>query len=93
MCIRDRSVIARGTPGFSGADLKNLVNEAALGAARHNKTALTLADFEWARDKVMMGPERRSMLMTDRERRPRLTMKQDMLWFRHFCQNRIRFIK
>ena len=64
----DLSVIARGTPGFSGADLKNLVNEAALGAARHNKTALTLADFEWARDKVMMGPERRSMLMTDREK-------------------------
>ena len=48
--------------------MKNLVNEAALGAARHNKTALTLADFEWARDKVMMGPERRSMLMTDREK-------------------------
>ncbi|MGB1694794.1 MAG: AAA family ATPase, partial [bacterium] len=64
----DLSVIARGTPGFSGADLKNLVNEAALGAARHNKTALTLADFEWARDKVMMGAERRSMLMTDREK-------------------------
>ncbi|MED5289307.1 MAG: AAA family ATPase, partial [SAR324 cluster bacterium] len=64
----DLSVIARGTPGFSGADLKNLVNEAALGAARHNKTALTLADFEWARDKVMMGPERRSMLMTDRDK-------------------------
>lgn len=64
----DLGVIARGTPGFSGADLKNLVNEAALGAARHNKTALTLADFEWARDKVMMGPERRSMLMTDREK-------------------------
>ena len=64
----DLSVIARGTPGFSGADLKNLVNEAALGAARHNKTALTLADFEWARDKVMMGPERRSMLITDREK-------------------------
>ena len=64
----DLSVIARGTPGFSGADLKNLVNEAALGAARHNKTALSLADFEWARDKVMMGPERRSMLMTEREK-------------------------
>ena len=64
----DLSVIARGTPGFSGADLKNLVNEAALGAARHNKTALSLADFEWARDKVMMGPERRSMLMTDQEK-------------------------
>merc|ERR1711964_431099 len=62
------SVIARGTPGFAGADLKNLVNEAALGAARHNKTALTLADFEWARDKVMMGPERKSMVMSDQEK-------------------------
>ncbi len=65
----DLSVVAKGTPGFSGADLKNLVNEAALGAARHNKTALTLADFEWARDKVLMGPERRSMVMSDKEKR------------------------
>ncbi len=65
----DLKVIARGTPGFSGADLKNLVNEAALGAARHNKTALTLVDFEWARDKVMMGPERKSMVMSDKEKK------------------------
>ena len=65
----DLSVIAKGTPGFAGADLKNLVNEAALGAARHNKTALTLADFEWARDKVMMGPERKSMVMSDQEKK------------------------
>jgi len=65
----DLRVIAKGTPGFSGADLRNLVNEAALFAARHNKQAVELKDLEWARDKVMMGPERRSMLMTDAEKR------------------------
>jgi len=65
----DMSIIARGTPGFSGADLKNLVNEAALGGARNNKTELSLADFEWARDKVMMGTERKSMVMTEKEKR------------------------
>jgi cell division protease FtsH len=63
------SVIAKGTPGFSGADLRNLVNEAALYAARLNKAAVELSDMEWARDKVLMGPERRSMLMTDDEKR------------------------
>ncbi len=65
----DLSVVAKGTPGFSGADLKNLVNEAALGAARHNKTSLALTDFEWARDKVLMGPERRSMVMNEKEKK------------------------
>tara|TARA_B110000240_G_scaffold30785_1_gene32873 strand:- start:24 stop:800 length:777 start_codon:yes stop_codon:yes gene_type:complete len=63
------NIIARGTPGFSGADLKNLINEAALGGARNNKTELKLADFEWARDKVMMGTERRSMVMSEKEKR------------------------
>ena len=63
------SIIARGTPGFSGADLKNLINEAALGGARNNKTELNLADFEWARDKVMMGTERKSMVMSEKEKR------------------------
>jgi cell division protease FtsH len=62
-------VIARGTPGFTGADLANLVNEAALIAARHNKKVVTLHDLEFAKDKVLMGPERRSMVMTDKERR------------------------
>ncbi|MCZ6843083.1 MAG: ATP-dependent zinc metalloprotease FtsH [SAR324 cluster bacterium] len=61
--------VAKGTPGFSGADLRNVVNEAALFAARQNKNAVTLEDMEWARDKVMMGPERRSMLMSDEEKR------------------------
>ena len=60
--------IAKGTPGFSGADLKNLVNEAALGAARKNKTSLALADFEAARDRILMGPERSSMVMSEKEK-------------------------
>ncbi|MGQ0541110.1 MAG: ATP-dependent zinc metalloprotease FtsH [Blastocatellia bacterium] len=65
----DVNVIARGTPGFTGADLANLVNEAALVAARLNKKVVTLKDLEFAKDKVLMGPERRSMIMTDKERR------------------------
>lgn len=60
--------IARGTPGFSGADLANLVNEAALLAARTGKRVVTMADFESAKDKVMMGAERRSMVMTEEEK-------------------------
>jgi cell division protease FtsH len=62
-------VIARGTPGFSGADLANLVNEAALQAARKNRRTVSMAEFEEAKDKVMMGAERRSMVMTDDEKR------------------------
>ncbi|TVR96703.1 MAG: ATP-dependent metallopeptidase FtsH/Yme1/Tma family protein [Rhodospirillales bacterium] len=62
-------VIARGTPGFSGADLANLVNEAALLAARAGRRKVTMADFEAAKDKVMMGSERRSMVMTEDEKR------------------------
>ncbi|MBM3489787.1 MAG: ATP-dependent metallopeptidase FtsH/Yme1/Tma family protein [Alphaproteobacteria bacterium] len=62
-------VIARGTPGFSGADLANLVNEAALLAARRNKRIVTMADFEDAKDKVLMGTERRSMVMSEEEKR------------------------
>jgi cell division protease FtsH len=65
----DAKTIARGTPGFSGADLANLVNEAALLAARRNKRLVTQAEFEDAKDKVMMGAERRSMVMSDEERR------------------------
>jgi cell division protease FtsH len=60
--------IARGTPGFSGADLMNLVNEAALMAARRNKRMVTQIEFEDAKDKVMMGPERRSMIMTEKDK-------------------------
>ncbi len=65
----DISVIARGTPGFTGADLANIVNEAALNAARYNKKVVTMHDFEVAKDKVMMGAERRSMVISDEEKR------------------------
>jgi cell division protease FtsH len=65
----DVRVIARGTPGFSGADLANLVNEAALLAARRNKRLVAMQEFEDAKDKVMMGAERRSMVMTEDEKK------------------------
>jgi cell division protease FtsH len=65
----DLKVLARGTPGFSGADLMNLVNEAALLAARRNKRIVTQAEFEDAKDKVMMGAERKTLVMTEDERR------------------------
>jgi cell division protease FtsH len=64
----DLNVVARGTPGFSGADLEILVNEAALYAARHNKSLVARSDFEYAKDKVMMGAERRSMLLSEKEK-------------------------
>lgn len=65
----DLRIIARGTPGFSGADLANIVNEAALRTARHNRQLVTMHDFEEAKDKVMMGAERRSLAMKDEEKR------------------------
>jgi cell division protease FtsH len=65
----DVKTLARGTPGFSGADLANLVNEAALMAARKNRRMVTMSDFEMAKDKVMMGAERRSMAMNEEEKR------------------------
>ncbi len=65
----DLRVLARGTPGFSGADLANMVNEAALTAARSNRKAVHMFDFELAKDKVLMGAERKSMLLTDEEKR------------------------
>ena len=65
----DLRVMARGTPGFSGADLANMVNEAALSAARMNRKAVAMVDFELAKDKVLMGAERKSMLLTDEEKR------------------------
>jgi len=63
------SIIARGTPGFSGADLANLVNEAALWAARQNRKFVAMADFEMAKDKVLMGVERKSMILSDEEKK------------------------
>jgi cell division protease FtsH len=65
----DASVLARGTAGFSGADLANLVNEAALAAARLNQKAVKMVDFEFAKDKVLMGTERRSMVISESEKR------------------------
>jgi len=65
----DLSIIGRSTPGFSGADLANLVNEAALFAARKSKTAVEMSDFEYAKDKVMMGAERRSLALSEEEKR------------------------
>lgn len=64
----DAMTLARGTPGYSGADLANLVNEAALFAARGNKRVVTMLEFEKAKDKINMGPERRSMMMTDKQK-------------------------
>jgi len=65
----DLSVIARGTPGFSGADLANLVNEAALWAARQNRKSVMMVDFEMSKDKVLMGVERKSMILSDEEKK------------------------
>ncbi len=65
----DLEVLARGTPGFTGADIANMVNEAALNAARLGKSALDMNDFETAKDKVLMGPERKSMVISDQEKK------------------------
>jgi cell division protease FtsH len=65
----DFSVIARGTPGFSGADIENLVNEAVLYASRYNKDKVSMSDFEFAKDKVLMGAERKSMVINDEEKK------------------------
>ena len=67
--VVDLSVLARGTPGFSGADLENLVNEAAIFAARANKDRVTMEDFEQAKDKILMGSERKSMIISEEERK------------------------
>ena len=64
----DMHVLARGTSGFSGADLANLVNEAALNAARYSQKVVQMDDFEFAKDKVLMGSERRSMIISDEEK-------------------------
>src|SRR5664280_1371089 len=65
----DFAVLARGTPGTSGADIENLINEAVLNAARDNKDKINMSDFEFAKDKVLMGTERRSMVISDEEKR------------------------
>ena len=65
----DKKIVARGTPGFSGADLANLVNEAALVAAKNNLTTVTMSNFDKAKDKIILGSERRSMVMSEKEKR------------------------
>jgi cell division protease FtsH len=65
----DLDVLARGTPGFSGASLENMVNEAALQAAKQERETVSMQDFEYAKDKVLMGKERRSLILSDEEKR------------------------
>jgi len=67
--VFDFAVLARGTPGTSGADIENLINEAVLNAARDNKDKVNMSDFEFAKDKILMGTERRSMVISDEEKR------------------------
>jgi cell division protease FtsH len=83
-------IIARGTPGFSGADLANLVNEAALFAARGNKRLVDMEDFEKAKDKIMMGAERRSMVMNEEESATRPITSRATPWSPSWCRNPIR---
>jgi cell division protease FtsH len=89
----DLEIIGRGTPGFSGADLENLVNEAALLAARQDKDAVSMVDFELAKDKVMMGAERRSMIISEHEKRIRHGMRPATHWWRACCRTTTRCTK
>ena len=73
-------ILAKGTPGLSGADIANLVNEAALLAARKNKKSVTMADFEEAKDKVMMGTERKSLIISEREKKTTAYHESGMFW-------------
>ena len=86
-------VIARGTPGFSGADLANIVNEAALLAARKGKKNVSMIEFEESKDKVMMGSERRSMIMTEDEKKKQLITKQVTHWLCCMLKDMNHFIK
>jgi cell division protease FtsH len=79
----DLSVLARGTPGLAGADLANLVNESALNAARQNRKVVMMIDFELAKDKVLMGAERKSMILSDAEKR---NTKPVTRWWRRCCR-------
>ena len=87
------SIIARGTPGFSGADLANLVNEAALFSARANKSKVTMAEFEKAKDKIMMGAERKSMVMSEDEKNLRHITKRVTRSLEDLSQNMIQYIR
>jgi hypothetical protein len=81
----DLKVLARGTPGFSGADLANLVNEAALLAARHSKKLVEMFDFESAKDKVLMGVERRSMIISEERSGRSPITRRGTRWSRTPC--------
>lgn len=83
----DLSILARGTPGFSGADLANLANEAALRAARVGRKAVTMEDFEFAKDKVMMGTERRSLILSEQDKRVVATHEAGHAVVAYFCPN------
>lgn len=83
----DLEVIARGTPGFSGADLANLCNEAALVAARANKKSVHLDDFESAKDKILMGPEKRTLLMRDEEKKLTAYHEAGHAIVAHYCKH------
>jgi cell division protease FtsH len=83
----DLSILARGTPGFSGADLANLANEAALRAARLGRKAVTMEDFEFAKDKVMMGTERRSLILSEQDKRVVATHEAGHAVVAFFCPN------
>ena len=84
-------MIARGTPGFAGADLANLVNEAALIAARQNRKVVTQFDFELAKDKVMMGVERKSLIISDEEKKQHgVSTKPATRWWRLLTRTPIR---
>jgi cell division protease FtsH len=89
----DVMLIARGTAGFCGADLANLVNEAALNAARFNQKSVRQADFEYAKDKVMMGAERRSLIITEAEKRITAIHEAGMRCSPCCCRMRIRFTR
>lgn len=84
------NVIARGTPGFSGADLSNLVNEAALIAARHDSTSVSMRDFEEAKDKVAMGNPRKSLVMKPDEKRHTAYHEAGHALVAHFVPEMIR---
>jgi len=81
----DLSILARGTPGFSGAEISNMVNEAALNAARNNRKSVLMYDFELAKDKVLMGAERKSLLLTEEEKRSLHIMKPATRLWRRSC--------
>ena len=89
----DAMTLARGTPGYSGADLANLVNEAALFAARSNKRTVSMLEFEKAKDKINMGPERRTMIMTINKKNRQRTMKAGHAIVGYLVLNMIRYIK